>query len=49
LSAAAFVHARSDQQLFVEARLGAQGGKPFLRRDAVRVALDFLNRRLRHP
>ena len=48
-SAQAFAHVRSDQQLFIEARIGAQGGKPFMRRDALRVAQDFLNRRLRHP
>ena len=48
-SAQAFAHVRSDQQLFIEARIGAQGGKPFLRRDALRVAQDFLNRRLKHP
>jgi len=48
-SAQVFAHARSDQQLFIEARIGAQGGKPFLRRDALRVAQDFLNRRLKHP
>jgi pimeloyl-ACP methyl ester carboxylesterase len=48
-SAAAFAHARGDQQLFIEARIGAQGSKPFMRRDALRVAQDFLARRLRHP
>jgi len=48
-SAAAFAHVRSDQQLFIEARIGAQGGRPFMRRDALRVAQDFLNRRLKHP
>src|SRR5204863_9924846 len=48
-SAAAYAHARSDQQLFIEARIGAQGGKVFTRRDALRVTQDFLNRRLRHP
>ena len=48
-SAAAYAHLRSDQQLFIESRIGAQGGKPFMRRDALRVAQDFLNRRLRQP
>jgi len=48
-SAAAFVHARSDQQLFVEARVGNQSGRAFMTRDAVRVGQDFLRRRLRHP
>ena len=48
-SAQAFAHVRSDQQLFIEARIGAQGGKAFMRRDALRVAMDFLNRRLKHP
>jgi len=48
-SAQAYVHARSDQQLFVEARIGHQEGRPFQRRDALRVAQDFLRRRLQHP
>ena len=48
-SAQAFVHARSDQQLFIEARIGRQEGRPFQRRDALRVAQDFLRRRLQHP
>jgi hypothetical protein len=48
-SAAAFAHVRSDQQLFIEARIGQQGPRPFMRRDAARVAQDFLNRRLKHP
>jgi len=48
-SAQAFVHARSDQQLFIEARIGHQEGRSFQRRDALRVAQDFLRRRLQHP
>ena len=48
-SAQAYVHARNDQKLFVEARVGRQESRLFLRRDAQRVALDFLDRRLRHP
>jgi hypothetical protein len=48
-SAAAFVRARGDQQLFIESRVGRQLGKPFMRHDAVRLAQDFLRRRLRHP
>jgi len=48
-SAAAFVRARGDQQLFIESRVGRQLGKPFLRHDAVRLAQDFLRRRLRDP
>jgi hypothetical protein len=48
-SAQAYVRLRTDQQLFVEARIGRQEARPFLRRDALRVATDFLNRRLHHP
>ena len=48
-AAQAFVHARSDQQLFVEARIGRQGSRAFMGRDAARVAQDFLKRRLHRP
>jgi dienelactone hydrolase len=47
-AAVAYVHVRTDQQLFIESRIGRQSGKPFARRDAVRVAQDFLRRRLGH-
>src|SRR5262249_33534740 len=48
-AAQAFAQVRSDRQLFIEARIGAQEGRPFTRRDAQRVALDFLNRRFGAP
>lgn len=48
-SAQAFAQARSDQQLFIESRIGRQGSRAFVGRDAVRVAQDFLKRRLHHP
>jgi len=44
-AAEAFAHVRSDRQLYIESRIGAQEGRPFLRRDAQRVTLDFLKRR----
>jgi hypothetical protein len=48
-SAQAFANARSDQQLFIESRIGRQGSRPFMSRDAVRVGQEFLRRRLHHP
>ena len=48
-SAHAFANARSDQQLFIESRIGRQGSRPFMSRDAVRVGQEFLRRRLHHP
>ena len=49
-AAEAYAHARDDQKLFVEARIGRQGKTaPFATRDAVRLANDFLRRRLQHP
>ena len=48
-SAEAYAHARSDQKLFIEARIGRQGKTAFATRDAVRLAQDFLRRRLQHP
>ena len=48
-SAQAFANARSDQQLFIESRIGRQGNRPFMSRDAVRVGQEFLRRRLHHP
>ena len=48
-SAQAFANSRSGQQLFVESRIGRQGTRPFMSRDAVRVGQDFLKRRLHRP
>ena len=47
--AQAFERLRSEQGLYIEARIHGQQPSPFMRRDAQRVALDFLARRTRHP
>ena len=48
--ARAFVEARGGRALPTESRIGAgEGGRPFARRDYVRVAHEFLTRRLRQP
>ncbi len=48
-AAEAFAAARAEKQLPVECRIGAREQRPLRRGDAVRVALDFLGRRLRKP
>jgi len=48
-AAEAYAHARDDQKLFIEARIGRQSKGPFQSRDAIRLAQDFLRRRLQHP
>ena len=46
-AAQAFAESRADQKLFIEARISASEGHPFHKRDASRVAHDFLARRTR--
>ncbi len=48
-AAEAFAAVRAGKQLAVETRIGAREQRPFRRNEAVRVALDFLARRLRRP
>lgn len=48
-SAQAFVTARAQHQLYVEARLNGVEPKPFRRFDATRVTLDFMARRTHKP
>ena len=47
--AQAFAAARTAQQLYIEARLNGVEPQPFRRRDALRVALDFMKRRSNKP
>jgi pimeloyl-ACP methyl ester carboxylesterase len=47
--AQAYERLRTGQGLYVEARINGQQPAPFMRRDAQRVALDFMARRTRHP
>jgi len=47
--AEAYAAERAARGLPVESRIGAREPRPLRRPDAVRLALDFLQRRLRHP
>ena len=47
--AQAFAAASTAQQLYIEARLNGAEPQPFRRRDALRVAMDFLQRRSHKP
>ena len=47
--AEAFAAARTGKDLYVEARMNGLEPNPFRRRDANRVALDFMQRRTRKP
>jgi pimeloyl-ACP methyl ester carboxylesterase len=47
--AQAFAAVRSSKDLYVEARLNGLEPSPFRRRDALRVALDFIQRRTHTP
>jgi hypothetical protein len=47
--AQAFVAVRTAKDLYVEARLNGSEPRPFRRHDALRVAMDFLQRRTHKP
>jgi pimeloyl-ACP methyl ester carboxylesterase len=47
--AEAFAAVRNGRELYVEARMNGLEAAPFRRRDAMRVAVDFMQRRTRKP
>jgi fermentation-respiration switch protein FrsA (DUF1100 family) len=47
--AEAFAAVRNGKELYVEARMNGLEAAPFRRRDAMRVAVDFMQRRTRKP